>query len=51
VDFLEWAEPRRLRQHHGDRIVVDGRIVQRTAENENTWAGDFVVEVVDGRPD
>ena len=51
VDFLEWAEPRRLRQHHGDRIVVDGRIVQRTAENEDTWAGDFVVEVVDGRPD
>lgn len=39
--FLRWAEPRRLRQHHGDTIVVDGRIVRRCAANEPTWTGDI----------
>lgn len=36
-----WAEPRRLRQHHGDCTVVDGQIVRRGPETEATWAGDF----------
>jgi len=48
-DFLAWAEPRRLCQHHGDTIVVDGQIVKRTAENEETWTGDFILEIVSGR--
>jgi len=46
-DFLEWAELRRLRQHHGDKIVVDGRIVKRTKDNADTWTGDFLLEVID----
>jgi len=44
--FSEWAEPRRLRQHHGDAIILDEygparAIVRRSKENEATWAGDF----------
>jgi glycosyltransferase involved in cell wall biosynthesis len=39
--FLDWAEPRRLRQHHGDTTVVNGRIVRRNARNEAHWTGDF----------
>jgi len=39
--FFKWAEPRRLRQHHGDVILVDGNIVRRTVKNEATWTGDF----------
>lgn len=46
VAFLEWAEPRRLRQHHGDRTVVNGEIVKRGPQNEETWTGDFILEVV-----
>lgn len=38
-----WAEPRRLRQHHGDTTIIDGQIVKRNAETEATWAGDFRV--------
>jgi hypothetical protein len=41
--FDAWAEPRRLRQNHGDTIVVGGEIVRRGPENEATWAGDFRV--------
>ena len=41
--FLEWAEPRRLRQHHGDTILVNGEIVKRDNGNRATWAGDFRV--------
>lgn len=41
--FLDWAEPRRLRQHHGDTIIVDGEIVRRIPENEEAWTGDFRV--------
>lgn len=47
-EFLEWAEPRRLRQHHGDCIVVGDEIVRRSASNEETWTGDFIVEVIGG---
>ena len=42
-DWLAWAEPRRLRQHHGDTIILNGEIVRRNAENEETWTGDFRV--------
>jgi len=45
VEFLEWAEPRRLRQHHGNQIIVGGEVVKRTPKNEETWTGDFIVEV------
>lgn len=38
-----WAEPRRLRQHHGDTVIIDGAIVRRGADDE-TWTGDFRVE-------
>lgn len=41
--FLEWAEPRRLRQHHGNRVVIGGHIVERDRHNEETWTGDFRV--------
>lgn len=44
-EFLTWAEPRRLRQHHGDRIIVDNKIVTRTSENEDLWTGDFILEI------
>lgn len=47
VDFLEWAEPRRLRQHHGDTIVVNGEIIRRNSENEMLWTGDFILEVIE----
>jgi len=40
-EFAEWAEPRRLRQHHGNTIVVDGKIVKK--RNEGIWTGDFRV--------
>jgi hypothetical protein len=39
--FLGWAEPRRLRQHHGDTAILDGQIVRRGPENEAFWTGDF----------
>jgi len=40
--FWRWAEPRMLRQHHGDCIVMpDGRIVRRDQHNEPIWTGDF----------
>lgn len=45
ADFLAWAEPRRLRQHHGDTIIVNGEIVKRNSENEALWTGDFVMEL------
>jgi hypothetical protein len=41
--FMRWAEPRRLRQHHGDTILCDGKIVRRSAANERDWTGDFRV--------
>ncbi len=41
---VEWARPRCLRQHHGDTILLDGTIVRRTPDNEDTWTGDFRVE-------
>lgn len=41
--FLDWAEWRRLRQHHGDVILVKGAKVVRSAENEALWTGDFRV--------
>lgn len=44
--FLDWAQWRRLRQHHGDRIIVDGEIVERqgcSEEQERIWTGDFRV--------
>jgi hypothetical protein len=42
-EIMEWAEPRRYRQHHGDAIIVNGEIVRRTKGNEATWTGDFRV--------
>ena len=39
--FWEWAEPRMLRQHHGDTVVLDGKVVKRNQSNENIWTGDF----------
>lgn len=42
-EFLEWAEPRRLRQHHGDTIIENGQIVGRNNGNQALWAGDFQV--------
>lgn len=46
--FFAWAEPRRLRQHHGDTLVVDGRVVRRTAADD-TWTGD--IRIWHGRPE
>jgi glycosyltransferase involved in cell wall biosynthesis len=40
-ELEDWAEPRRLRQHHGNTIIVDKTIVRRNAENADTWTGDF----------
>ena len=42
-EFDAWAEPRRLRQHHGNVAVVDNGILRRSANNEATWTGDFRV--------
>jgi hypothetical protein len=39
--WLAWAEPRRLRQHQGNAIIVDGQVVRRNEHNEATWTGDF----------
>lgn len=47
VDFLEWAEPRRLRQHHGNTVIVNGKPVKRDESNESLWTGDFIVRVVE----
>jgi len=41
--WKEWAEPRRLRQHHGNVIIIDGKIVRRNASNESMWTGDFII--------
>lgn len=41
--LIEWVKARHLRQHHGDRIVIDGEAVEREPENEATWTGDFHV--------
>lgn len=48
IDFLEWAEPRRLRQHHGDTIIESGEIVRRNSSNEALWTGDFILEITIG---
>jgi hypothetical protein len=40
-DWLDWAEPRRLRQHHGNKITIDNGILYRVESNENIWTGDF----------
>ena len=42
-ELAAWAEPRRLRQHHGDTTVVGGQILRRGTATESTWAGDFRV--------
>lgn len=39
--FLDWAEPRRLRQHHGDTVVAGKQIIRRDRHNEPHWTGDF----------
>ena len=40
--FWKWAEPRMLRQHHGDTVLLpNGHIVRRDRHNEPTWTGDF----------
>ncbi len=41
--FMAWAKWRRLRQHHGDTIVVGTQTVKRTPESEALWTGDFRV--------
>ena len=41
--WRKWAEPRRLRQHHGDTIIIDGEIVRRGPDNADLWAGDFIL--------
>ena len=41
ADFMRWAEPRRLRQHHGTLTIVGGEIVRRSKENDALWTGDF----------
>ena len=45
-DFLAWAEPRRLRQHHGDTVIIDDKIIRRNADNETLWTGDFTLEIM-----
>ena len=39
--FKEWTEPRRLRQNHGDVIIIGKDIVRRDETNEDEWVGDF----------
>jgi len=41
--WMEWAEPRHLRQHHGDVIILDDQIVRRNKGNEEMWTGDFIL--------
>ena len=41
--WIEWAELRRLRQHHGDVIIKNEQIVRRNRDNEELWAGDFIL--------
>ena len=42
--FWQWAEPRMLRQHHGDAVLLqNGRVIKRDKHNESTWTGDFRV--------
>jgi len=41
-EFWKWAEPRMLRQHHGDTVLrQDGRAIRRSKHNEDIWTGDF----------
>jgi glycosyltransferase involved in cell wall biosynthesis len=40
----DWIEAHRLHFAWGDAVVdVDGQIIHRTPENEDTWTGDFMV--------
>lgn len=41
--WQEWVDPRRLRQHHGNTIIVGGEIVKRNRDNEEFWTGDFIL--------
>jgi hypothetical protein len=41
--WLDWAKSRRLRQHHGDAVIVDGKTIKRSSENEAAWTGDFIL--------
>lgn len=45
-EFIKWAEPRLLRHHHGDTIVIDGTIIKRDNNNESLWTGDFILELI-----
>jgi len=36
-----WAGDRALRQHHGNKIIIEDKIVLRKPSNESTWTGDF----------
>jgi len=41
-EFWKWAEPRMLRQHHGDAIILpSGAVIRRDKHNEHIWTGDF----------
>ena len=44
-DFLEWSQYRKLRQHHGNKIIIDGKIIERNSSNEKLWTGDFKVNL------
>jgi hypothetical protein len=41
--WAEWAEPRRLRQHHGSCITLGEEIIRRSPDNEAMWTGDFIL--------
>ena len=42
-EFLNWAQWRHLRQHHGDTTIINGKILRKTLDNEGLWTGDFIV--------
>jgi len=41
--WVSWAKDRCLRQHHGDKIIIDGSIVCRNTVTEPLWTGDFIM--------
>ena len=44
-EFLEWAEVTRLRHHHGDTVIYNNQIIKRSSSNEDTWTGDFILQI------
>ncbi len=43
-ESLDWLEAHALRWPHGDTTVLNGIVIKRGPENEDTWTGDIIID-------